>query len=76
MGFKLRVLKAATKFSHKVDIHAINQLRRSTQLVDNILDKTGKRELRLRKLGAAAVIWFCIALNLHVEPKLSDSSYG
>jgi len=66
MGFKLRVLKASTKFSHEVNIHAINKIV-SPQLLDNILDQTGKRELRLRKLGAAAVMWFCIALNLYVE---------
>lgn len=66
MGFKLRVLKATTKFSCEVNIHAINQVV-SPQLIDNILDNTGKREQRLRKLGAAAVVWFCIALNLYVE---------
>lgn len=71
MGFKLRVLEASTKFSHEVNIHAINNVV-SPQLIDNILETTDKRELRLRKLGGAAVMWFCIALNLYVEESYND----
>lgn len=71
MGFKLRVLEASTKFSHEVNIHAIKNVV-SPQLIDNILETTDKRELRLRKLGGAAMMWFCIALNLYVEESYSD----
>jgi len=66
MSFKLRVLDASTKLSNEVNINAINKIV-SPQLIDKVLQKTGKREIRLRKLGAIAVIWFCIALNLFAE---------
>jgi len=62
MGFKLRVVNESAEFSNEVNIHTINKLV-SPQLIDNVLEKTGKRENRLRKLGAASVIWFCIALK-------------
>lgn len=66
MSFKLRVINASTKLSNEVNINAINKIV-SPQLIDKVPEKTGKREIRLRKLGAVAVIWFCIALNLFAE---------
>ena len=66
MGFKLRVLNESVKFASELNIHATNKLV-SPELIDNVLDKTGRRENRLRKLGATSVIWFCIALNLFTD---------
>jgi len=69
MRFKLQVLHASTKFADEVNIPALGKVV-SSQLIDHVLDTTGAREIRSRKLSAAFCIWFCIALNL-----FSDEPY-
>ena len=71
MSFKLRVLNASNKFPHEINIHAINKIV-SSRVIAKALNKTNKWEIRLRKLSAALMIWFCIALNLFTDESYKD----
>lgn len=71
MGFKLHHFRAAVKFSEAVNIQSINDFV-SPRLINQVLQETGKREVRLRKLSAAFVVWFCIAINLYTHEAYKD----
>lgn len=71
MGFKLRSFRTSVKFAETVAIQAIDDVV-SPLLIDQVLQETGKREVRVRKLSAAFVIWFCIALNLYSAEAYKD----
>jgi len=55
MRFKLQVLHASTKFADEVNIPALGKVI-SSQLIDHVLETTGAREIRSRKLSAALCI--------------------
>lgn len=69
MRFKLQVLHASTHFAEQVNIPALNKII-SSRHINRVLEQTGKREQRCRKVSAAFCMWFCIALNL-----FSDEPY-
>jgi hypothetical protein len=66
MRFKLQVLDAAAQFADEVNIATLSKVI-TPRLIDKVVDHTGRREQRRRKLSAGFCIWFCIALNLFAD---------
>ncbi|MBC6949744.1 IS4 family transposase [candidate division KSB1 bacterium] len=66
MRFKLQVPQASMHFTEQVNIPALSKII-SSRRIDRVLEQTGKREKRCRKVSAAFCIWFCIALNLFTD---------
>jgi hypothetical protein len=66
MGYSLRDVAAARKFSSALTVEALHRVI-PPATIEAVLDATGARERRERKLTMAVVVWLLIAMNLYTH---------